>query len=84
MKSEHSTLHPCADLRIEAKECCIRMWSEGGGKKFFFGFIVHTVHPPLLPFIFSWLSGEQKVKGEQCTVHHLGSQIKKDRRLPVW
>ncbi|NCH30207.1 hypothetical protein EHI88_07290 [Cronobacter malonaticus] len=55
-----------------------------GGKKFFFGFIVHTVHPPLLPFIFSWLSGEQKVKGEQCTVHHLGSQIKKDRRLPVW
>lgn len=30
VKSEHSTLHPCADLRIEAKECCIRMWSEGG------------------------------------------------------
>lgn len=64
VKSEHSTLHLCADLRIEAKECCIRMRSEGG-KKFFFGFIVHTVHPPLLPFSFSSLSGEQKVKGEQ-------------------
>ena len=77
VKSEQSTLHPCADLRIEAKECRIRMWSEGGGKKFFFGFIVHTVHPSILPFIFSNLSGEQKVKGEQCTVHHRGCETKK-------
>lgn len=77
MKSEHSTLHPCADLRIEAKECRIRMWSEGGGVKVFFGFIVHTVHPPILTFTFIGLSGEQKVKGEQYTVHHLGCQIKK-------
>lgn len=35
VNSEHSTLHPCAHLRIEAKECRIRMWSEGGGKNFF-------------------------------------------------
>lgn len=55
-----------------------------GGVKVFFGFIVHTVHLSILPFTFSGLSGERKVKGEQCTVHHLGCQIKKDRRLPVW
>lgn len=30
VNSEHSTLHLCANLRIEAKECCIRMCSEGG------------------------------------------------------
>jgi len=54
VNSEHSTLHPCADLRIEVKECCIRMWSEGGVKSFFWFYCSHC-SPSYFTLYFQWV-----------------------------
>ncbi|MGZ0723470.1 hypothetical protein ACXNAM_22420 [Kluyvera cryocrescens] len=64
VKSEQSILHPGKGLAVLFAASC-RIGMQGGGKKVFSGFIVHSVHPAFFHFIFIALAGEYTVKGEQ-------------------
>ncbi|WP_226948509.1 hypothetical protein, partial [Klebsiella pneumoniae] len=69
VKSEQSTLHLSAFLACFRRPSPQYDGDEGGGKKFFLGLTVHTVHLWFFINIFIVIQGEHTVKGEQWIVH---------------
>ena len=69
VKSEQSTLHLSAFRPVSGDHHRNTMVMKGGGKKFFLGLTVHTVHLWFFINIFIVIQGEHTVKGEQWIVH---------------